>query len=114
MCQLLKLLYNIDADKRIKGIQIGDYETKIVNFTHNTTIFLRDVTCLNRIQVILRQYEKDKLVQGWSFQKVKPLWGGANKNRIHQPGQLEESQFPLKYLKLILVNIFSITPNGTK
>ena len=70
-CQLSKLLYNtaaevlanlINADKRIKGIQIGDHEIKIVNFTDNTTIFLRDITCLNRIQVILRLFEKDKLV----------------------------------------------------
>ena len=53
----------INADKRIKGIQIGDHEIKIVNFADNTTIFLRDITCLNRIQVILRLYEKDKLVQ---------------------------------------------------
>ena len=67
-----KLLYNttaevlanvINADKRIKGIQIGDHEIKIVNFNDNTTIFLRDITYLNRIQAILRLYEKDKLVQ---------------------------------------------------
>ena len=71
-CQLSKLLCNtadevlanlINANKRIKGIQIGDHEIKIVNFTDNTTIFLRDITCLNRMQVILRLYEKDKLVQ---------------------------------------------------
>ena len=70
--QLSKLLYNttdevlanlINADKRIKEIQIGDHEIKIVNFTDNTIIFLRDITCLNRMQVILRLYEKDNLVQ---------------------------------------------------
>ena len=70
-CQLSKLLYNmatevlanlINADKRIKGIQIGDHEIKIVNFADNTIIFLRDIAYLNRIQVILRLYEKDKLV----------------------------------------------------
>ena len=69
---LSMLLYNIvaevlsnfiNADKNIKEIQIGDHEIKIVNFTDNTTIFLRDITCLNRMQVILRLYEKDKLVQ---------------------------------------------------
>ena len=69
-CRLPMLLYNIvtevlanfiDADKRIKGIQIGNYEIKIVNFTNNTTILLRDITCLNRIQVTLRLNEKDKL-----------------------------------------------------
>ena len=71
-CQLFKLLYNIaaevlanliNAERRIKGIQIGDHEIKRVNFTDNTTIFLSDITCLNKMQVILRLYEKDKLVQ---------------------------------------------------
>ena len=71
-CLLSVLLYNVaaealanisNADKRIKGIQIRDHEIKIVNFTDNTTIFLKDITCLNRIQVILRLYEKDKLTQ---------------------------------------------------
>ena len=69
-CQLFKLLYNIaaevlanliNAERRIKGIQIGDHEIKIVNFTDNTTIFLRDITCLNRIQVILKPYENAKI-----------------------------------------------------
>ena len=53
----------INADKRIKGIQTGDHEIKIVDFTDNTTIFLRDITSLDRIHVILRLYEKDKLAQ---------------------------------------------------
>ena len=42
---------------RIKRTQIGDHEIKIVNFADDTTIFLRDITCLNRIQVILKLYE---------------------------------------------------------
>ena len=61
-CLLSMLLYNtaaevlanlINADKRIKGIQI-DHDIKIVNFADNTTIFLRDITCLNRIQVKMK------------------------------------------------------------
>ena len=64
------LLYNIlaevlanfiNSDKRIKGIQIGDRKIKIINFADNTTIFLRDITCLNRIQVTLKLYEKAKI-----------------------------------------------------
>ena len=47
----------INASKRIKGIQIGDHEIKRVNFVEDTTIFLRDVTCLDRIQGILKLYE---------------------------------------------------------
>ena len=69
-CLLSMLLCNIaaevlvnliNADKRIKGIQIGDHDIKIVNFADNTTIFLRDITCLNRIQVILKPYENAKI-----------------------------------------------------
>ena len=36
----------IDADKRIKGIQIGDHEIKLVNFADEITFFLADITFL--------------------------------------------------------------------
>ena len=64
-CLLYMLLYNIaaevlanfiNADKRIKGTQIGGKDIKIVNFADNITIVLRNITCLNRIQVILKPY----------------------------------------------------------
>ena len=42
----------IDANKRIKGIQIGDHEIKLVNFADEITFFLADITCLNRIHMI--------------------------------------------------------------
>ena len=35
----------INANKRIKGIQVGDHEIKIVNIGDDATIFLRDTTC---------------------------------------------------------------------
>ena len=47
----------------IKGIQIGDHEIKIVSFAINTAIFLRDITCLNRMQVILKLHENEKMNQ---------------------------------------------------
>ena len=47
----------INANKRVKGIQIGDHEIKIVNLADSTTIFLRDINYLDRIQVILKLYE---------------------------------------------------------
>ena len=49
----------INADKRIKEMQIGDHEIKILDFADNTTIFLRHITCLNSIQAILILHEKD-------------------------------------------------------
>ena len=42
----------IDANLRIKGIQIGDNESKIVNFADDTTIFLRDFSCFVKIELI--------------------------------------------------------------
>ena len=71
----------INTNKRIKGIQIGHHEIKIVNFTDDTTIFLRDITCLNRIQVILKIYE-DVCGSRINFSKSQALWVGAYKNRI--------------------------------
>ena len=51
----------INPDKMIKGIQIGDHEIKIVNFADDTFIFLRKITSLNRIQVILKLHENGKI-----------------------------------------------------
>ena len=65
-CLLSMLLYiitievlanSVYTDKMIKGIQIGDYEIKIVNFADEITIFLKENTCLNRMQLILEVYE---------------------------------------------------------
>ena len=86
----------INANKRIKEIEIGDHEIKIVNFADDTTIFLRDITCLDRIQVILKLYED------------------ASSSVINFSKSQASSEFPLKYLKLSFVTLFSITPNGTK
>ena len=40
------LASSINVNKTIKGIQIGDHEIKIVNFADDTTIVLKDITCL--------------------------------------------------------------------
>ena len=47
----------IDANKRIKGLQTGDQEIKLVNFADDITIFLGYITSLNRIQGILKLYK---------------------------------------------------------
>ena len=69
-CLLSMLLNNIavevlanfiNADKTIKRIQTGNHEIKIVNFADNTTIFLRDITNLNMIEVILKPCENAKI-----------------------------------------------------
>ena len=78
----------INANKRIKRIQIGDHKIKIVNFDDDTTIFSRDITCLIRIQEILRLYDNASSSK-MNFSKSQALWAGAHKNRIDQPGQMK-------------------------
>ena len=70
----------INANKRIKGIRIGYHEIKIVNFADDTTIYIRDITCLNRIQVILKLYEN------------------TSSSRINFPKSQVSAQFPIKIL----------------
>ena len=66
----------IDIDKTMKGVQIGDHEIKLVNFADDITIFLGDITCLNRIQVILKLYEKAFSSKINLFKKSSPIgWG---------------------------------------
>ena len=48
----------INGDARIEGMQIGDYEIKIVNFADGTTIFWRDISCLKKIELILELSQK--------------------------------------------------------
>ena len=86
----------INTNKRIKGIQIGDHEIKIVSFADNTTIFLRDITWYDRIQVILKLYED------------------TSNSKINFSKSQAYTKIALKFLKLTLVTLFSITPNGTK
>ena len=40
----------INADIMTKGIQTEYHEIKVLDFADDTIIFLRDITCLNRIQ----------------------------------------------------------------
>ena len=68
----------IIVDKRIKGMQIGNQEIKIVNFADDATIFLRDIGCLNRIQSILKLYE-DVSSSKINFTKSQALWTGDYK-----------------------------------
>ena len=90
--EVLASFFNVN--KKIKGIQIGDEEIKIVNFADDTTIFLRDITWLNSKQMILKLYED------------------ASSSKINFSKSQASAKFSLKYLKLALVTLFLITPIG--
>ena len=98
---------------RIKGGQMGDYDVKIGNFADDTNIFLTDITCLNRIQVILKLYE-DASSPKINFSKAKPYRLVHIKIELINQGKWNIYNFPLKYLDLILVTLSSITQIETK
>ena len=103
----------IDANMRIKGIQIGDHEIKIVNFAHDTTIFLRDFSCLTEIELILELSQKSSSSK-INFQKARPygVWHIKIEliNQDKWPGHNSTSQW-LEYIFIILP---MITGTGTK
>ena len=58
---------------RIKGVQIGDPEMKILNFPDDVTIFLlRDINYHTRIQSILKSHEKSSSSETY-FSKIQVL-----------------------------------------
>ena len=75
----------------IKGIQIGVHEIKTVNFAYESTIFLRDFSCLNIIE-LSQKCSNLKII----FSKSQTLWDVAYKNRIEKPKQMACSQFSTK------------------
>ena len=108
---LLQLRYLLTSLIRIKGMQIGDHEIKLVNFADDTTIFLRDIACLNRIQVILKLYE-DASSSKINFSKVKPYVLEYIKIELINKDKYNGHNFPLKYFELILVTLSSILQLG--
>ena len=97
----------------IKGIQIGDHVIKLKNFADDTTIFLRDITYLNRIQVILKLYEvasSSKI----NFPKARPCGFEHIKKELISQGKWNSRNFPLKHLEQILVNLPLTTAIRTK
>ena len=56
--------------KQAKGIQIEEHGIKTVDFADDAAIFLGDITCLNRIQVILKLF-KDASRSKINFSKAK-------------------------------------------
>ena len=65
----------------MKGLQIGDHQIKTKSFTDNNTAFLRDITYLETIQVIIELYE------------------GASSSKINFSKSQSSAIFSLKYLK---------------
>ena len=81
---LLQLMYLSVSLIRIKNIQKGNYEIKIINFLDYIAIFLTDITCLNRMHVTIWRciYLENKLFRS------QDLWAGTYKNSINLQGKI--------------------------
>ena len=99
---LLPLRYLPISLISIKGIQIGDHEIKIVNFSDDTNIFVKDITWLNIKQVILKLYE-DASRSKIKFSKAKPYGLEHIKLELINKEKWNGHNFTLKYLELIVV-----------
>ena len=101
------------VDKRVKGVQIGDQEIKLVNFVDDTTIFLRDIDSLTRLQTILKLYE-DASSSKINLTKSQALWSGSYKDRYDKPGNMIRSNFSIKILGINFDNFTSDNSNWDK
>ena len=79
----------------IKDIEIGDYESKIVNLADVTTIFLKYFSCHTKMELMLELCEKTSSLK-INFSKSQTLLGVAYKNAIDVPRQMAWSQFSTK------------------
>ena len=84
-----------------------------MDFADNTTFFLRDITCLNRIQVILKLYESASSAT-INFSKANFYGLQHVKIELINHDKWNGNNLPSKYFELIFVTLSSITPVGTK
>ena len=97
----------IDVNPRIKGVQIGDPEMKILNFPDDTTIFLlRDINYHTRINFKSHGKASSSKI---NFSKIQGLWAVKHKNRIEKPGQMV---WPQLYIKIIWVHFVNSIPDN--
>ena len=103
----------IIANKRVKGVQIGTQEIKIVNFADDTTIFLRDIDFLNDFKQFWI-YMKKHLSSKINLSKSQALWTGGYKNRYDKPENMAWSNFSIKILGITFDNFVPDNSNWDK
>ena len=64
---------------------------KLVTFAGDTTVFLRYITCLKRMQAILKLFEEAS-ISNIKFSKSQTQQAGAYENRTKKPVQMRWPQ----------------------
>ena len=86
----------IDSDIKIKGIQIGDHEIKIINFADDTIICLRYFSCHTKMELVLKLCEKASSSKKIFSKASLVLRAEAYKNRIDKPRRMDGHNSPSK------------------
>ena len=68
----------IRSDSNIRGVKIGDEETKILAYADDMTATLSDISSLERLLAVLNAFERCSGLK-MNLKKTKAMWIGANK-----------------------------------
>ena len=97
----------IDIDKGIKGIQVEDYEIKIVKFADNilSPKFAEKYYLLQHGMQVIIKLGKMHLGRRMLFQKAMAYGMEHIKKELINQDKCNGQNFPLKYLELLLVTL---------
>ena len=74
----------MESDKEIKGIEINDLETKLVQFANDTTAVLLDLNSTDALFSLLKEFEKASSLK-INVKKTEAMWISSLKSCEDQP-----------------------------
>ena len=78
----------IRSDSNIRGIKVGDDETKVLAYADDMTATLSDIPSVERLLVVLNAFERCSGLK-MNLKKTNAMWIGANKGSSAKPLHLD-------------------------
>ena len=78
----------IRSDSNIRGVKVGNEETKILAYADDMTATLSDISSLERLLAVLNAFERCSGLK-MNLKKTKAMWIGANKGSSAKPLHLD-------------------------
>jgi hypothetical protein len=86
---VVELLSNqIRENNSIKGIMIGEHETKIAQMADDTTIFVQDIDSLKNVLQLTTKFQKYAGLK-LNTTKTEAMWLGSQRNSNNEPLSLK-------------------------
>ena len=82
------LAHHIRKDESIKGIKIGNHETKIAQMADDTTIFVQDIESLENVLKLTTKFKKYAGLK-LNTTKTEAMWLGTQRNSTNTPLDLK-------------------------